>query len=85
MSFGYGYAVDDACCEVFHTLARRHRERLLVLFRLLATHPLTPGDYRDSDARGQSVEVLLFEHEFLISWHADHAAKQIRIVGLEII
>ncbi len=83
MSLAYGYALDDACCEIFHTLPRRHRERLLAFFRQLAAHPFTPGDYRDSDARGHSLEVLLFEHEFLVSWHADHATKQIRIVGLE--
>ncbi len=85
MSLGYGYALDDACCEVFHTLARRPRERLLAFFRQLAAHPFMLGDYQDSDTRGRALEVLLVENEFLVTWHADHAAKQIRVVGLEIV
>jgi hypothetical protein len=85
MSLGYGYALDDAGCEIFHQLPRRQRERLLGLFRQLADHPFTRGDYQESDARGQHMEVLLFDEQFLITWHADHAAKQVRIVGLEVV
>lgn len=85
MSLGYGYALDDAGCEAFHNLSRRRRECLLSFFRHLAAHPFTRGDYQDSDARGQLLEVLLLDHEFLVTWHADHAVKQIRIVGLEIV
>ncbi|MSU72182.1 MAG: hypothetical protein EXS43_07550 [Opitutus sp.] len=83
MNLGYGYAVDDAGCEAFHLLPRGQRERLLSFFRQLADHPFTRGDYQDSDARGQPLKVPLFDEQFLVTWHADHAAKQIRIVGLE--
>ena len=85
MSLGYGYALEDACCDVFHQLPRRQRERLLDVFRQLANHPFTHGDYQDSDARGRLLEVLLFVQQFLITWHADHAAKQVRVAGLEIV
>ncbi len=85
MSLGYGYAVDDACCEVFHPLPRRQRERLLSFFRQLADHPFTCGDYQDSDARGHHLEVRLLDEQFLITWHTDHASKQVRVVGLEVV
>lgn len=85
MSLGYRYTVDDAGCEVFHQLPRRQREHLLALFRQLAAHPFTSGDYREPDTHGESLEVSLFENEFLVTWRSDHAAKQVRIVRVEVV
>ncbi len=85
MSLGYRYTVDDEGCEVFHQLSRRQRERLLGFFRQLAAHPFTSGDYQETGTRGESSEVALFESEFLVTWHVDHAVKQARIVRLEIV
>lgn len=85
MSLGYRYALDDTCCEVFTGLSRRQRERLLTHFRGLANTPFTAGDYRETDLRGLPVEVALIDNEFLATWHADHAEKEIRVVGLELV
>ncbi len=85
MSLGYRYTVDDAGCEVFHRLSRRQRESMLVRFRELAAHPFTRGDYQETGARGEPLDVALFENEFLLTWHVDHAVKQVRIVALEVV
>jgi hypothetical protein len=85
MSPGYRYALDDSCCDVFSLLPRRQRERLLDFFRRLAKSPFASGDYRESDSRGVSLEVALIDDEFLVTWHADHAVKEVRVVGLEVV
>lgn len=84
MSHGYRYVLDDICCEIFTRLPRRQRERLLDRFRHLAKSPFTSGDYRETDSRGVALEVALIDDEFLVTWPADHAVKEVRIVGLEI-
>ena len=85
MSPGYRYTLDEACCEVFNLLPRRERERLLEHFCQLAAHPFTQGDYHEADTRGLPLELMLVENEFLVTWHADHAAKQVRIVALDVV
>lgn len=85
MSLGYRYALDETCCEVFSGLSRRQRERLLTSFRRLSQSPFTAGDYHETDQRGLPLEVALIDDDFLVTWHADHAAKEIRVIGLEII
>ena len=85
MSLGYRYTVDDEGCEVFHQLPRRQRERLFEFFRQLAAHPFTNGDFQEAGTRGEPLEVALYENEFLLTWHADHAVKQVRIVRIEVV
>jgi len=41
------------------------------------------GDYQETDLRGFRLEVALIADEFLVTWHADHVAKEIRIAELE--
>jgi len=85
MNLGYGYALNRASCEVFSSLPRRSRDRLLDLFQHLAESPFAKGDYQETDQRGLSLEALLVGDQFLVTWHADHAAKEIYIVGLELV
>lgn len=85
MNLGYRYALDEVCCQVFSALPLRERERLLSVFRQLAADPFQKGEYREADSRGFAVEVKLAGDHFLITWHTDHAAKEVRIVGLDIV
>ncbi|OHE79348.1 MAG: hypothetical protein A3G75_00755 [Verrucomicrobia bacterium RIFCSPLOWO2_12_FULL_64_8] len=73
------------CCEVFSALPRRERELLLDIFGRLVDNPFTRGDHHDTDQRGVPLEVMLAHDQFLITWHVDHAVREIRIVGLEVI
>ena len=83
MSLGYGYVLNGASCEAFNLLPRRSRDQLLGLFRRPAAQPFTTGDYQEMDQRGLRPEVMLVESEFLVTWHTDHAAKEICVVALE--
>ena len=85
MSLGYGYALNRASCEALSGLPRRSRERLLGFFRHLAENPFAPGDNREFDEQGIPVEVMLVHDQFLVSWRADHAAKEVRVVEVEIV
>ncbi len=85
MSLGYGYALNRASCEALNGLPRRSRDRLLDVFRRLAASPFTTGDYQETDARGFVVEVMLVDDQFLVTWHADHAEKEVRIFNLELV
>ena len=82
---GYGYALNRASCESLNALPRRSRDRLLDFFRHLAENPFTTGDYRETDERGLAVEVALVHGQFLVTWHTDHAVREVRIVGLEVV
>jgi hypothetical protein len=31
------------------------------------------------------LEVGLVEDDFLVTWHVDHAAKEVRVIGLELV
>ncbi len=84
MNSSYRYALDQGCCEAFSVLPARKRQTLLDFFRRLAGDPFMKGDYQEGDQRGFPVEVLLLADQFLLSWHTDHAAKEVRIIGLEI-
>lgn len=85
MSLGYGYALDRASCEALNTLPKRSRDRLLDFFRRLASSPFSQGDYHETDQRGFPLEVKLVDDRFLITWRADHAMKEIRILSLEVL
>ena len=51
-------------------------------FELLASDPYRPGDYREKDAEGRDMEVILVG-KFLLTYWADHAVKELRIVRAE--
>jgi hypothetical protein len=83
MNLGYRYSLDGACSEFLWELPRRRRERLLAFFRRLADNPFLAGDYRAPAANRASLEVMLVEEDILVTWHVDHAVKEVQVIGLE--
>ena len=79
----YRYCLDETCGEFLCGLPSRPRKKLIGFFRSLTDNPFMQGDYRETDAAGAPLEVVLVEDEFLVTWHADHAVKRIFVVGLE--
>jgi hypothetical protein len=77
MNLGYRYALDEAAYEFLGKLPRRERTRLLAFFRRLADNPFLPGDYQAKTAELAPLEVMLVEGDILVTWHADHAVKEI--------
>jgi len=58
------------------------RRRLLALLDELKAAPLRAGDFQQRDSTGRLHEVALVG-DWLITWWPDHAAAEIRVVGLE--
>ena len=48
----------------------------------LKSTPVRPGDLQELDAQGRTNEILL-EGEWLLTFRADHAVREIRVVRLE--
>jgi hypothetical protein len=60
----------------------RDQRRILDWVDGLKAHPTRPGDYQERDTAGRVNEVTLVG-EWLITYWADHAAREVRIVRLE--
>jgi hypothetical protein len=63
------------------SLPRSKQRKLLQLVQELAKNPGQIGDYPVFDATGRRIENILL-NEWHISFWADHAAKEFRIVEL---
>lgn len=82
MTGGYRCAVDQQCCETFSSLSTRERQKSLDPFRRLTAQPFATGGYQETDLRGFRAEVALIADRCVVSRHADHAAREIRLVEL---
>ena len=83
MSLGFDDVLNRASCEALNGFSPRARRRLLDFCRGLAERPFTGGDYNESDEQGWRVEVMLVHDCYLVRWHVDHAAKEIRVFSIE--
>ncbi|MSU48363.1 MAG: hypothetical protein EXS37_04595 [Opitutus sp.] len=83
MSLGYDYTLNRASCEALNGFSPRARGRLLDFCRSLAERPFTAGDYHETDEQCWRVEVMLVEDRYLVRWHVDHAAKDVRVFEIE--
>lgn len=78
----YSYALGDEAVHAFSSLPAKQREKLLRILDSLAHVPNQRGDYREAGASGRIYEVTL-SGDLLLTWRADHAAKEVRIVRIE--
>jgi hypothetical protein len=78
----YDFALGAEAVHWFASQTSRQRETLIQIFDVLARHPLAAGDYREVGHSGRAFEVTLAE-DVIVTWWADHAAKEVRIVRLE--
>ncbi|MBA3832660.1 MAG: hypothetical protein H0X34_12370 [Chthoniobacterales bacterium] len=67
-------------------LARRLAERRFIIrtFDALAADPYRHGDYQEKTSAGREMEVILIG-KYIITYWADHAVKELRIVRAEIV
>lgn len=78
----YNYAVDDAVLEVFASLPKRQRERLLRIFDTLAENPFLHGDTVQRDSVGRPCEVKRFGKWTVIYW-SEHIGTKVHILAVE--
>lgn len=58
------------------------RQRLLRFFESLAENPFQRGDFSVNDAQERKAEVTIVGM-FLVTYHADHAVREVQILELE--
>ena len=78
----YRYVLDCEVAESFLRLSARQRDELIQTFRMLAANPFIKGGcvFRDSSLR--EIQKQRFG-SWLITFWADHALKEVRIVALQ--
>ena len=75
----YAFVTAEAIKLAFAAATARHQRILYDCFRDLATHPFRQPDFFETDSSGRKVSVPSHD-EWLISYWADHAIRQIVIV-----
>jgi hypothetical protein len=78
----YRYALDCDVAESLFSLPAKQRERFVKIFHNLANEPYQAGEYFFMDSVGREIQKKRFA-EWWISYWADHAAKEMRIVGVQ--
>ena len=76
---GYTYALAEAASEYAFRLSKREQQRVAKICRTLAGSPQRLGSYTTSDQTGRSLQNLLMD-DWVITYWADHAVKEVRIV-----
>jgi|GEM_PF-688572 len=82
MNLGYTYAADRIVVEKVLTLPRRDRDRLLRAFEELADNPFRQPDFELPRPGLQTLQKSRFG-QWLVGWWADHAVREVRILGFE--
>jgi hypothetical protein len=81
MSPGYTYVLGEIACDFAFRLPPRERQRLAVACRMLARHPQRQGDYITRDDTGRVLQNLLID-DWVVTFWADHAVKEVRITEI---
>lgn len=79
----FRYILDQAVDDVLATVPRRDATSLRDFFRFLAEHTSTEGEQRVIDGDGRSCEVKVHDR-FVVTYRQDHAAREVRIVAVEL-
>ncbi len=79
---GHRFLLTSEAFRFLLTLRASERQMLDDVFEPLADNPFLPGDYQEFDEANRPLEVLL-KGRFLLTFWADHAVKEVRIVRVE--
>lgn len=77
----YSYAADASVVELLLSSGRRDRDALMRCFASLSENPFQPGEFQVRDSAGRPLEVMR-SGWWLVTYWADHGAKEVRIVAL---
>jgi hypothetical protein len=78
MSADYSYVLSEVASAFAFRLPRAEQQRLATACRLLATAPHREGDYTTTDHTDRVLQNLLID-DWVFTFWADHAAKELRI------
>jgi hypothetical protein len=78
----YDVVVPISQMAVFNGARKRERKAFLELFDRLAANPFQESDWTADDSTGRTHYRLVVARHLVTYW-ADHAAREVRIVSLE--
>lgn len=78
----YQLVIGEAAAQVFVAASRVDQRRLGVILDELKANPFRRGDLQEQDAAGRVCEILIVV-DWIVTYWADHAAKEMRLVRLE--
>ena len=78
----YRYALDCGVAEAILTLSARQRQEFIQIFRDLAEHPFQSGEESFRDSQQREIQKKAFGR-WIVSYWADHAVSEVRIVGVQ--
>ena len=81
---GYELILNEMAAMALVNAPRREQRRLAVALDALKIDPFQIGDLQERDAQGRTNEVAVAD-DWLITYWSDHAAREIRIVNLELV
>lgn len=79
----YALAIDEAANDVLRALPYDENRALQDFLKGLASRPFQIGEQTVVDAAGRPNSVIGFDR-FVITYWADHAVAQLRIVAIEL-
>ena len=81
MATGYSYVLAEVAGEFAFRLPRQEQRRLASICRQPVVDPFAEGDYIAQDHTGRVLQNLLVE-DWVFTYRADHAAKDLRITEI---
>jgi hypothetical protein len=78
----YRYVLDSTVAENALFAPAKQRQEFIRIFRELASDPFQRGEQTFQDSAGRDVQKKIFG-QWLISFWADHAVQEVRIVGVQ--
>ncbi len=82
MSGGWKVAFDADAVECLLGCRANERRKLLQFAESLKAHPTLPGDFVEQDDSRRNLQVKLVSR-FLVTYWADHAVKEVKVVAIE--
>lgn len=82
MNDGYRLVIDGLAFKQYLNCRVAPRRYLNDLFASLALEPFQTGNFQEVDETGRTVEVLV-KKRYAISFWADHAVRELRVVRIE--
>ncbi len=76
---GYRYVLDEAVVEMMAAQPEEEQRIWLQIFRMLAGNPFVRGEWRTTDLSGRVLETKVMG-DLAVTYWADHAVKEVRIV-----
>lgn len=78
----YGLVLSEAAAMRFATAARSEQRQLVMVLDQVKGTPFKGGDLQESDSQGRTNEILVV-NEWIVTYWADHASREMRVVRLE--